>query len=46
LVVVAVADMQSKVAAAMKRAKKVEAKELKADQEALEKEAKEAAQTS
>ena len=46
LVVVAVADMQSKVEAAMKRAKKVEAKQLKADQEALEREAKEAAQTS
>ncbi len=42
LVVVAVADMQSKVAAAMKRAKKVEAKQLKADQEALETDAKEA----
>jgi uncharacterized membrane protein len=42
LVVVAVADMQSKVEAAMKRAKKVEAKELKADHEALEREAKEA----
>jgi uncharacterized membrane protein len=45
LVVVAVADMESKVEAAMKRAKKVEAKELKADQQALESEAKEAAQT-
>jgi uncharacterized membrane protein len=42
LVVVAVADMQSKVEAAMKRAKKVEAKQLKADQEALEGEAREA----
>jgi uncharacterized membrane protein len=42
LVVVAVSDMQSKVEAAMKRAKKVEAKELKADQKALEDEAKEA----
>ena len=42
LVVVAIADMQSKVEAAMKRAQKVEAKQLKADQEALEGEAKEA----
>jgi uncharacterized membrane protein len=42
LVVVAVADMQSKVERAMKRAKKVEAKELKADHEELEREAKEA----
>jgi uncharacterized membrane protein len=46
LVVVAVADMQSKVKAAMKRAKKIEAKELKADQEALESEAKEAQEAS
>jgi uncharacterized membrane protein len=46
LVVVAVADMQSKVEAAMKRAKKIEAKQLKADQEALESEAKEAEQAS
>ena len=46
LVVVAVSDMQSKVKAAMKRAKKIEAKELKADQEALESEAKEAEATS
>jgi uncharacterized membrane protein len=42
LVVVAVSDMQAKVNAAMKRARKVEAKELKADQEAIETEAKEA----
>ena len=42
LVVVAVSDMQAKVEAAMKRAQKVEAKQLKADQKALEAEAKEA----
>jgi uncharacterized membrane protein len=42
LVVVAVADMQSKIKAAMKRANKVEEKELKADQDALENDAKEA----
>jgi hypothetical protein len=41
-VVVAVSDMQAKVEAAMKRAQKVEAKQLKADQKALEAEAKEA----
>ncbi len=35
LVVVAVADMQAKVEAAMAHARKVEAKELKADQEAI-----------
>ncbi len=40
LVVVAVSDMQAKVEAAMKRAQKVEAKELKADQKAIEEEAK------
>ncbi len=40
LVVVAVSDMQAKVEAAMKRAEKVEAKELKADQKAIEEEAK------
>jgi uncharacterized membrane protein len=42
LVVVAVADMESKVEAAMKRAQKVQAKQLKADQKALESDAKEA----
>jgi uncharacterized membrane protein len=42
LVVVAVSDMQAKIEAAMKRAQKVEAKQLKADQKALEAEAKEA----
>jgi uncharacterized membrane protein len=42
LVVVAVSDMQAKVEAAMKRAQKVEAKQLKADQKALEAEVKEA----
>jgi uncharacterized membrane protein len=42
LVVVAVSDMQAKVEAAMKRAQKIEAKQLKADQKALEAEAKEA----
>ena len=40
LVVVAVSDMQAKVEAGMKRAQKVEAKELKADQKAIEEEAK------
>ena len=40
LVVVAVADMEAKVRAAMKHAQKVEEKQLKADQEALEAEAK------
>jgi uncharacterized membrane protein len=43
LVVVAVADMQAKVEAAMKRAEKIEAKQLKADQAKLEAEASEAA---
>jgi uncharacterized membrane protein len=42
LVVVAVADMESKVEAAMKRAQKLQAKQLKADQKALESDAKEA----
>ena len=42
LVVVAVADMESKIEAAMKHAEKVEAKQLKADQKQLETEAKEA----
>jgi uncharacterized membrane protein len=40
LVVVGVSDMQAKIEAALKHAKKVEAKELKADQEAIEAEAK------
>jgi hypothetical protein len=42
LVVVAVADMQSKVEAAMKRAGKVEAKAIKADQKEIEAEAQKA----
>ena len=42
LVVVAVADMQSKLEGAMKKAEKVSAKELKADQKAIEADAKEA----
>jgi len=41
LVVVAVADMQSKVEHAMKKARKVEEKQLKADSEAIEAEATE-----
>lgn len=44
LVVVAVADMEAKVAAAMKRAEKVQTKQLKADQQALEVDAKQAQQ--
>jgi uncharacterized membrane protein len=40
LVVVGVADMDAKIKAAMKRAKKVEAKELKADPAAIEADAK------
>ena len=40
LVVVAVADMESKVESAMKRAEKIEAKQVKADQEAIEADAK------
>ena len=40
LVVVAVADMQAKVESAMKRAEKIEAKQLKADQAAIEADAK------
>jgi uncharacterized membrane protein len=40
LVVVAVSDMEAKVEAAMKRAEKIQAKELKADQKAIEDEAK------
>jgi uncharacterized membrane protein len=43
LVVVAVADMQAKIESAMKRAEKIEAKQLKADQAQLEADAKEAA---
>ncbi len=42
LVVVAVADMQSKIEAAMKKAEKVSAKEIKADQEEIESDAEEA----
>ncbi len=42
LVVVAVADMQSKIEHAMKKAKKVEEKQLKADAKAIEADAKEA----
>ena len=44
LVVVAVSDMGAKVEAAMKRAAKLEKKELKADAEAIEKDAATAAQ--
>ena len=40
LVVVAVADLEAKVKAAMKRAEKIEAKQLKADQKAIEADAK------
>jgi uncharacterized membrane protein len=40
LVVVAVSDMEAKIEGAMKRAEKIHAKELKADQEAIEKDAK------
>jgi uncharacterized membrane protein len=42
LVVVAVADMESKIESAMKRAQKIQAKQIKADHKALEKEAREA----
>ena len=42
LVVVAVADTQAKIEAAMKRAEKVHAKELKADHAAIEEEVKQA----
>ena len=42
LVVVAVADMEAKVRDAMKHAQKVQEKQLKSDQDALEAEAKEA----
>ena len=42
LVVVAVSDMQAKIERALKKAKKIEAKELKADTKAIEADAKEA----
>ena len=42
LVVVGVSDMDAKIKAAMKDAKKLEAKQLTADADALEKDAKEA----
>ena len=42
LVVVGVSDMEAKIEAAMKKAEKVSAKEIKADQKAIEEEAKEA----
>ena len=42
LVVVAIADMEAKVEAAMKRAEKIQAKQLKADQAAIEADAKSA----
>ncbi len=40
LVVVAIADTESKIRAAMKRAERIQAKELKADQKAIEADAK------
>jgi uncharacterized membrane protein len=40
LVVVAIADMESKIEAAMKRADKIEAKQIKADEKAIEADAK------
>jgi uncharacterized membrane protein len=43
LVVVGVSDMQAKIEAAMKRAEKIEAKQLKADHAKIEADAKEAA---
>jgi uncharacterized membrane protein len=46
LVVVAVADTQAKIEAAMKHAKKVEAKQLKADQKQIESDAEESAASS
>ncbi len=46
LVVVAVSDMEAKVRSAMKHAQKVEEKKMKADQKALEAEAKEASTSS
>ena len=42
LIVIAVSDIESKVQAAMKHAKKIEQKQLKADQKKIEKDAKEA----
>ena len=42
LVVVAVSDMESKIEAAMKRAQKIEAKQLKVDHKAIEADAAEA----
>ena len=42
LIVVGVSDMDAKIKAAMKQSKKLEEKQLKADAEALEKDAKEA----
>jgi uncharacterized membrane protein len=44
LIAVGVSDMGAKIERAMKKAEKVQAKELKADQEALEKDAKEASE--
>ena len=46
LVVVAVADMEAKIEAAMKQAEKVEAKQLKADQKEIESDAEESAASS
>ena len=40
LVVVAISDMQAKIKDAMKRAEKVQAKELRADQKAIEDDAR------
>jgi hypothetical protein len=40
LVVVAISDMEAKIEGAMKRAEKIQAKQLKADQKAIEAEAK------
>jgi hypothetical protein len=45
LVVVAIADMGAKVEAAMKRAEKLEQRELKADAEAIERDAQEGAKS-
>ena len=42
LVVVGVSDMEAKVESAMKKAKKIEAKQIKADEKEIEKDAKEA----
>jgi uncharacterized membrane protein len=46
LVVVAVSDMEAKIESALKHAKKVEKKQLKADQKALEADVKEAGESS